>query len=211
MAGKPRAECRIVSEAVWARARADYLSGMTAPAVAARHGVGVGGLRGRIAREGWSKAAHAAENASRPEAVELSDAPLEPHGIAKGALARASAALMAGRPAEAEAIVRALADVQALAVHVAESEPIPLEVAAARSRSLARTLVEVSQELAQHMLEDGEVREEFARWAFAWREARFGPEAAARDRAYAERMGWAGWLYDAEGRLTEEPEDEEEG
>lgn len=161
MAGKSRAECKIVSEAVWARAKADYLSGMTAGAVAERHGMGVGGLRGRIQRERWSKAAHAAANAPPlPPAADPSQAPLDPEDIQRGALARASAALLAGRPAEATAIVEALDAVLDLASQI----PITLEEAVERNVQVFRTLKETVRELAEHLLGDGEVFERAA-WA----------------------------------------------
>ena len=204
MAGKPRAECKIVSEEVWARARDDYLSGMTAPAVAKRHGMG--GLRGRIFREGWSKAAHAARNAPPlPPAGDLADPPLDAEGIGRGALARASAALLAGRPAEATAIVQALRDV----VKLAEVFPPlrSLDEARARNWNIALNLQDIVRTICEHLVGDGEVFERDARWAFAWRAEHLGPEAEARDRAYAERMGWTAWLYDAEGRLTPDPDE----
>lgn len=136
MAGKPRAECKIVSGETWSRARHDYLSGMTAPAVAARHGVGVGGLRGRIQREGWTKVAQAAANAPQPPSPEgASDAPLGPEAIRKGACSARGAPSPSGRPASA-------------------------------------------------------------------------PKTAARDGAHAERMGWADWLYDADGQITPGPEED---
>jgi hypothetical protein len=46
---------RIAPEAVWAEARADYLEGMSAAQVCARHGVGRTALRTRAAREGWRR------------------------------------------------------------------------------------------------------------------------------------------------------------
>lgn len=46
---------RVASEAVWAEARADYLEGMSAAQVCARHGVGRTALRTRAAREGWRR------------------------------------------------------------------------------------------------------------------------------------------------------------
>jgi hypothetical protein len=46
---------RVAPEAVWAEARADYLEGMSAAQVCARHGVGRTALRTRAAREGWRR------------------------------------------------------------------------------------------------------------------------------------------------------------
>jgi uncharacterized protein YjcR len=41
----------------WGRIREAYLSGLSAPTVAARFGVSVAAIRKRAAREGWTKAA----------------------------------------------------------------------------------------------------------------------------------------------------------
>jgi len=207
VAGKPRAECRIVSEAVWARGRQDYEGGMTAQAVADLHGMTVAAIRGRINREGWSRAAHSARNSPPSFVSDVTDAPTEPEAIRRGALARASAALLAGRPAEATAIVQALDAVLELAV--AAQPAIPLEEALARNLGLARSLQDTVRGLAEQLLGDGEVFERDARWAFAWRAKHLGPEAEARDRAYAARMGWTDWLFDADGRLTPEPTEAE--
>jgi hypothetical protein len=209
MAGKPRAECKIVSEATWALARADYLAGMTAPAVAERHGMAVGGLRGRIAREGWSKKGHAARNAPPPEPAAVAEAPIDPDGISRAALRRASAALAGGRPEEAKAVVAALEDVLELAgaVQFEAEGRMNLDEAVHRFPHLEGALWDYAAWLAERLLEDGEVPERYARRAFAWRAARLGPEAAARDRLYADGMGWSGWLYDAEGELTPEQDE----
>lgn len=51
-----RANPRIAPDAVWERARADYLAGLSAPQVCRRHGVGLSTLRDRAAREGWRRA-----------------------------------------------------------------------------------------------------------------------------------------------------------
>ena len=54
--GSPaRANPRIAPDAVWERARADYLAGLPAPQVCRRHGVGLSTLRDRAAREGWRR------------------------------------------------------------------------------------------------------------------------------------------------------------
>src|SRR5690606_14516601 len=46
---------RSAPDEVWAAARDDYLSGLSAPEVCRRHGVGVTALRARAAREGWRR------------------------------------------------------------------------------------------------------------------------------------------------------------
>jgi hypothetical protein len=43
-------------DAVWDAARDDYLAGMSGPAVCRRHGLRVGALRARAARDGWRRA-----------------------------------------------------------------------------------------------------------------------------------------------------------
>ncbi len=45
------------SPETWGRIREAYLSGLSAPTVAARFGVSVAAIRKRAAREGWTKAA----------------------------------------------------------------------------------------------------------------------------------------------------------
>lgn len=47
---------RIRSADTWARARDDYLSGMTAEAVCRRHDLGLSAFRRRAARHGWRRA-----------------------------------------------------------------------------------------------------------------------------------------------------------
>lgn len=46
---------RAAPDAVWAAVREDYLAGRSAPACARRHGVSVGALRARAARDGWRR------------------------------------------------------------------------------------------------------------------------------------------------------------
>jgi hypothetical protein len=204
MTGKPRALCAIVPEAVWAMARIDYEQGMSAKAVCARYGMREPGLRGRAHREGWRKsgvgglAAEAVRvEAVAPPAAPVSPAPIHPLDVARGALARASEALMAGRPAEAVAIVRALDDV----LPIAEAFGVDHEV-----HDLEVTVQAAAAMLAERILGDGEVSERHAAFAFRWRAEHLGEAAAAQDRHYAERMGWTPRLYDEAGRLRVEAE-----
>lgn len=46
---------RAAPDEVWAAVREDYLSGLSAPEVCARHGVGLRTMRGRAAQEGWRR------------------------------------------------------------------------------------------------------------------------------------------------------------
>lgn len=55
MRSKPRTTYRHVGTTTWHMIRHAYLSGASAPAVAARYGVSVSALRKRAAREGWTK------------------------------------------------------------------------------------------------------------------------------------------------------------
>ncbi len=57
---RKRAPYRMVAEATWELARADYLGGMTARQVADKYVIGVHNLRARISERGWSKRALAA-------------------------------------------------------------------------------------------------------------------------------------------------------
>ncbi|WGM32192.1 hypothetical protein [Brevundimonas sp. NIBR11] len=47
---------RPAPDEVWAAVREDYLAGRSAPECARRHGVSVGALRARAARDGWRRA-----------------------------------------------------------------------------------------------------------------------------------------------------------
>jgi len=52
----PPANPRSAPDAVWALVRRDYRSGLPAPEVCRRHGVGLTSMRNRAAREGWRRA-----------------------------------------------------------------------------------------------------------------------------------------------------------
>lgn len=129
---KTRAPYRMVSPATWVLARADYLGGMTAQAVADKHGVGLHNLRQTMARKGWTKRALAdARAAVQPDAA-ASPPPPDPLAMARAAaagrtgpadpaapaggdvleavLARVRTALTSGRGAEASALLRAARD-----------------------------------------------------------------------------------------------------
>ncbi len=55
MKAKPKTTYRLVSPDTWRLIRAAYLSGLSAPTVAARFDISVAALRKRAAREGWTK------------------------------------------------------------------------------------------------------------------------------------------------------------
>ena len=115
----------------WARIREAYLSGLSAPTVAARFGVSVAAIRKRAAREGWTKAAQAGAMRPRPSArLHPADggapdaapgAPdegaviaayriplaLHPRSLARQSLARAAHALREGRALDAQRMAAA--------------------------------------------------------------------------------------------------------
>ena len=113
-----RAPYIMVADTTWALARADYLGGMTAQQVADKHGIGVHNLRQTMARMGWTKRAlaeaRAAPGPGGPPAAAPAPAAAEPHLAARSGklldtvLARARAALTAGRGAEATALLKAM-------------------------------------------------------------------------------------------------------
>lgn len=119
MARKPRtrAPYRMVSESTWALARADYLGGMTAEAAARKHDIGLHNMRQTMARKGWTKRALAEartfpgpggpDTVFEPPAAPAAAA--EPWGeLPAGVLRRAREALLAGRGAEATALLKAM-------------------------------------------------------------------------------------------------------
>jgi len=55
----PKTTYNRLNPPMWAYVRAAYLSGLSAPAVAARFGVSVAAIRKRASREGWTKASAA--------------------------------------------------------------------------------------------------------------------------------------------------------
>lgn len=116
----------------WGRIRGAYLSGLSAPAVAARFGVSVAAIRKRAAREGWTKAAMgdaspapswrgAAARPGRevafPDPLVAAEQPvveafriplaLHPRTLARQSLARAAHALREGRALDAQRMAHA--------------------------------------------------------------------------------------------------------
>lgn len=99
--------CRQAPPEVWARARADYLSGLSAAQAAARHGLSEGTLRGRATRERWRRidqpwpepgAAAAIDDAGRALEVAVGGDldRIEPWDLAEVARARMVRAVLAG-------------------------------------------------------------------------------------------------------------------
>jgi len=138
----PRTRYVSASPETWSLIRGAYLSGLSAPTVAARFGVSVTALRKRAAREGWTKRAFAAQAtpwmgpardraaavppppeappdaAARAEA-ELLEAWRQPPrfraaDVARKGLAGAVAALKSGKGLEALRLARAAAEIARL-------------------------------------------------------------------------------------------------
>lgn len=116
----------------WGRIREAYLSGLSAPTVAARFGVSVAAIRKRAAREGWTKAAMGdasrapswrgtapgpGAEAALPDRLAAAEQPvveafriplaLNPRTLAHQSLARAAHALREGRALDAQRMAHA--------------------------------------------------------------------------------------------------------
>lgn len=116
----------------WGRIREAYLSGLSAPTVAARFGVSVAAIRKRAAREGWTKAAMGdascvpswrgaapgpGAQAALPDRLAAAEQPvveafriplaLNPRTLARQSLARAAHALREGRALDAQRMAQA--------------------------------------------------------------------------------------------------------
>lgn len=140
MKALPKTRYVTVAAETWGLIRGAYLSGLSAPTVAARFGVSVTALRKHAAREGWTKRAFAARqaqarsapppgpahapppqdspNAPPDEAAVLAAwrAPLHirPEDLARKALANAAHALKAGEGLNAVRLARAATEIARL-------------------------------------------------------------------------------------------------
>lgn len=233
-----RREIRQRSPAVWARVRAAYLAGETAASVARRFDVGYGNLRYRANAEGWTrKAALAdADEATAAEEVRIAgraepmpSAPAEtpvdidPADAFEAALARAGAAIAAGRGAEAAGLLKAVetlvrlrqatppehlptaeewtAEEEARRAAWAEERAAWREAESARLEEAwgGRALIMAHVILSDrgHDLADG-----WAASALRWRAETLGPDQALADFARGVSGGWASRYWDEHGRLN---------
>lgn len=138
----PRTRYVTASPETWSLIRGAYLSGMSAPAVAARFGVSETSIRRRAGREGWTKAAFAARATpwaippaakalvAQSDAAAVADgeaareapvldhwrAPIhiQPTDLARKALAGAMSALKAGEGLNALRLARAASEIARL-------------------------------------------------------------------------------------------------
>ena len=115
---------RRVSEAVWERAREEYLEGDSCPTVCARHGMAPSTFRQRARDEGWRRI-----DQPDPEPVDLEAEEaaglLDYAEMARHALVRLNRAVLRGRVTEAAGWMRLHARLLDLARTTAQPEPEP--------------------------------------------------------------------------------------
>ncbi len=130
-----RAGYRIRSDAVWARARADYLAGDPATAVCDRHDLNLKTFKSRAAREGWRRV-----DQPDPEPLDLdTEPPVEPgdvKALADQALIRARRAIGRGAAMEAGRWLRVHAQLTRLIV-AEPAPPDPATLIAIKMRAVA--------------------------------------------------------------------------
>ncbi len=133
MRALPKTRYVTVAAETWGLIRGAYLSGLSAPTVAARFGVSVTALRKHAAKEGWTKRAFAARQALERSAPPAGPAPnaapdgppdeaavlaawraplyIRPDDLARKALAGAAHALKAGEGLNAVRLARAASEI----------------------------------------------------------------------------------------------------
>lgn len=139
MKAHPRTTYVTAGAEAWSLIRGAYLSGLSAPTVAARFGVSVSALRKRARREGWTKLQYAATRAlpdgaaplpagqaaapptlsgglSEDEVLEaqLPNPTIQPGALARRALAHAAQAVRDGQGLNAVRLARAAAEIARL-------------------------------------------------------------------------------------------------
>lgn len=188
MIAKPVTVYAKASIQTWELVRAAYLSGLSAPTVAARFGVSVSAIRKRARREGWTKAAYAsaarAKDAPGPDATETggpepADDPfeaamprfhVEPGGLARRALEQAAQALAGGRPQDAVAYARAAEAIARLdAVVPPFSVDESPEQAAWRQSTVERSTLEMARLIAARMIDGADPPPSYRAAVAAWR------------------------------------------
>jgi hypothetical protein len=178
----PRSRYVTASPETWSLIRGAYLSGLSAPTVAARFGVSETALRKRARREGWTKRLYAARatpwnlcaggpgragtapaDATAPEAateaklLEAWTSPMNirPDDLARRALANAAHAVKAGEGLNAVRLARAAAEIARLndLLDWAEADPAREEAAFEARQGMMRMFVrEQALRLAQDMV-----------------------------------------------------------
>ncbi|MDO9076695.1 MAG: hypothetical protein Q7U72_04510 [Brevundimonas sp.] len=147
MKALPKTRYVTVAAETWGLIRGAYLSGLSAPTVAARFGVSVTALRKHAAKEGWTKRAFAARQALERSAPPAGPAPaapadgppdeaavlaawraplhIRPDDLARRALAGAAHALKTGEGLNAVRLARAATEIARLndVLQWAEEDP----------------------------------------------------------------------------------------
>lgn len=208
MRAKPSSSYHRASSRTWALIRAAYLSGLSAPALAARFGVSEGAVRKRAGREGWTKRAYAqALDASgvgaavgagpaafaRPAPAPSSDAwgrlaaalpppSVSPEALARRSLNEAALALGEGRLDDARKILSATQAIVRLhgTVDLADRDGAedPFQVEA-RQSALRRAMFELAIDLFERLREGRPMPPAFDALYADYRRARAaGPPAA---------------------------------
>lgn len=218
----------VFSEDVWDEVRAAYMAGMTALECHKRFGPKVATIRRRVDNEGWRRDPLPARptldeawheeggDGSEPEAV-------APELAVERGMAQASAALAAGRAADALALLKATDQLARLAGR--EVEPsAPADPAPANPREVWRELTrsqrrdamledvlwlvqEEADKMAREMLTDRPYQlGQSSLFGYHWRARTLGAEVAEADYLFAVASGWAAHLWDETGALRPLPE-----
>lgn len=177
MRALPKTRYVTVAGETWGLIRGAYLSGLSAPTVAARFGVSVTALRKHAAREGWTKRAFAARQASArsapppgPAPVAPADGPpdeaavlaawraplhIRPEDLARKALAGAAHALKAGEGLNAVRLARAATEIARLngVLEWAEEDPAEADARFEAGQAMMRLFLrERALTLAQNLI-----------------------------------------------------------
>ncbi|QBX37608.1 hypothetical protein E4M02_00440 [Brevundimonas sp. S30B] len=156
------------SDAVWARARQDYLAGDAAETVCARYDLGLSTLRQRARAEGWRR-----RDQPDPEPVDLEaevEAGLPDYAdIARHALVRMNRAVLAGRGPEAAGWMRIHRQMLEMARAANETPPPrqPPPKAAPQPAPLPDPDLDPSAEVLEDVMRRGREIEAIARAAAA--------------------------------------------
>lgn len=174
----PTSRYAVVGPETWSLIRGAYLSGLSAPAVAARFGVSVTTLRKHAAREGWTKRDFAARQAAGraaapPAATPAAPAPdgppdeeaalaawraplyIQPEDLARKALAGAAHALKAGEGLNAVRLARAATEIARLngVLEWADEDPAEADARFEAGQSMMRMFLrERALTLAQDLV-----------------------------------------------------------
>lgn len=180
MRALPKTRYVTVAAETWGLIRGAYLSGLSAPTVAARFGVSVTALRKHAAKEGWTKRAFAARQAAERSAAPAAPVPaasaapadgppdeaavlaawraplhIRPEDLARRALANAAHALKAGEGLNAIRLARAATEIARLngVLEWAEEDPAEADERFEAGQAMMRMFLrERALTLAQNLI-----------------------------------------------------------